>query len=315
MKNRVKSILAAIIVVTAIMVIFPAVALATNGSSFDLSEKDNGSITVYHISSSSMRVGVMTNGSENFFNYESGSRTSITLPANGGEVTVTIYGQVEGTTYAILDKVSFTVASTENAAAVKTIASFTTVKDMPLATTAAAANTTTAVSTANMVAVEIPAAYNRYLTSANEINFNMGDAISTKAAELTAGKATTQERAMAIYSFIAKNFSYDWDLYNAVVSGRVKTYTPNPNSILASRKGICYDISSLYSAMCRSVGIPTKLVKGNSKPAGGYHAWNSVFDAELNSWVSLDITLSLGKSVSSTSYKTIGSGYSVSSEI
>lgn len=170
--------------------------------------------------------------------------------------------------------------------------------------------------TAMLPLVSMAGQNDRFLGAGKEIAFSAGDAVSQKAAELTAGKSTTEAKAMAIYSYIVKNFSYDWDLYNKVVSKQITRYTPNPNSVLPSRKGICYDIASLYAAMCRSVGIPTKMVKGNAKVVGGYHAWNSVYDEAKGAWISMDLTTDMCyKKGAASSYRQIGSGYSVQSEV
>lgn len=153
-----------------------------------------------------------------------------------------------------------------------------------------------------------PAALTQYMLSSREISFSGDDIVAQKAAELTAGKRTTEEKAMAIYNYIISNFQYDWALYHAVLSGHVRTYTPNPQSILRAQKGVCYDIASLFAAMARSAGIPAAMVKGNCEPANGYHAWNSIYDGETGVWVSLDATLDLGGDIS-LKYKEIGSGY------
>ncbi|MDL2235768.1 transglutaminase-like domain-containing protein [Christensenellaceae bacterium OttesenSCG-928-L17] len=155
----------------------------------------------------------------------------------------------------------------------------------------------------------------RYLGAGKEISFKQGDAVSLKAEELTSGKKTTEEKAMAIYSYIVKNFSYDYNLYNKIVTKKVTRYTPNPNKILPSKVGICYDIASLYAAMCRSVGIPTKMIKGNAKIVGGYHAWNAVYDDATGKWISMDLTVDMCyKKGASSKWRSLGSGYTVKSE-
>jgi transglutaminase-like putative cysteine protease len=40
---------------------------------------------------------------------------------------------------------------------------------------------------------------------------------------------------------------------------------------------MCYDFSSLFASMLRSVNIPAKLVKGYGSKVEGYHAWNEVY--------------------------------------
>jgi Transglutaminase-like enzymes, putative cysteine proteases len=156
----------------------------------------------------------------------------------------------------------------------------------------------------------------RYLKADKEITFAAGDKVSQKAAELTAKSKTSQEKAMAIYSYIVTNYSYDYDLYNKIVSGKITRYTPQPNKIIDSRVGICYDIASLYAAMCRSVGVPTKMVKGNATIVGGYHAWNSVYDDATGKWMTMDLTVDMCyKKGASKTWRTLGSGYSVKSEV
>lgn len=65
-------------------------------------------------------------------------------------------------------------------------------------------------------------------------------------------------------------------------------YVPDVDETLQSRKGICYDFSSLLAAMARSVGVPTKLVKGYSDNAVGYHAWNEVYIGGSDKWFTID---------------------------
>jgi hypothetical protein len=55
------------------------------------------------------------------------------------------------------------------------------------------------------------------------------------------------------------------------------------------------------------------MIKGNSSSAGGYHAWNSVYDVESDSWVNVDTTLNLGSTFSA--YKVNGGGYSMTSSL
>ena len=141
-----------------------------------------------------------------------------------------------------------------------------------------------------------------HLTSNREVSFQTDDDVSLLAAELTKDKHTTEEKAMAIYNYIVSNFSYDWKLYEQVVSKQITRYTPDPNTALQAQKGICYDITSLYAAMCRSVGIPTKLVKGYVSTTKYYHAWNSVYDDAKGEWIAMDLTtdILLGKSASAS---------------
>ena len=147
-----------------------------------------------------------------------------------------------------------------------------------------------------LLSVSLPATAtgnNPYLRPNKEIVFKEGDHVQLLASELTAGKFTTEEKAMAIYSYIVTGFDYDWELYGQIVSKQITHYTPDANSVLKKQKGICYDIASLYAAMCRNIGIPTKMIKGYARNVRGYHAWNSVYDDTTDKWVSIDLTTDL----------------------
>ena len=96
-------------------------------------------------------------------------------------------------------------------------------------------------------------------------------AVVAKAAELCAGLETDLEKIQACYNYIRENVKYDYILAMTVETG----YLPDPDSTLASGKGICYDMASLLTAMLRSQGIYTKTVTGNLN-SNVYHAWNKV---------------------------------------
>ncbi|MDL2257944.1 transglutaminase-like domain-containing protein [Eubacteriales bacterium OttesenSCG-928-K08] len=156
----------------------------------------------------------------------------------------------------------------------------------------------------------------RYLSPGKEIAFTEGDALSQKAAELIEGKRTTEEKAMAIYSYIIENISYDYELYGKVTEKTINRYTPIPNDVLAKKTGISIDMASLYAAMCRSVNIQTKLVKGHCEIINGSHAWNEVYDESVRKWIALDITVDLFfQKGAATYWRPIGSGYESLSEV
>ena len=114
---------------------------------------------------------------------------------------------------------------------------------------------------------------NKYLQSIPTIEFNASMPCIVKAAELTASSSSTNERVTAIYNYVIANVSYDTPKSESTLTN----YSPNPESTYQTRKGICYDFASLFAAMCRSQGIPCKLVKGFCTGVSGYHAWNSVY--------------------------------------
>lgn len=115
--------------------------------------------------------------------------------------------------------------------------------------------------------------------------------VDETATALTDGLRTTEGKAMAIYRYISRYFKYDYELYEAVLAKEVTRYTPDPQRTLNARKGVCYDLAVLFAAMLHSQGIQVKLIKGHHN--GIYHAWNSVYDAEADRWVQLDVTMDL----------------------
>ncbi len=106
-----------------------------------------------------------------------------------------------------------------------------------------------------------------------------------KAAELCAGTDDDIEKIAAIFGYITDNVTYDYDMAATVQSG----YIPDPDTVLARRQGICFDYASLFAAMCRSMGIPTRLVIGYAA-TDIYHAWNEVYTEETG-WITPELLL------------------------
>ena len=94
---------------------------------------------------------------------------------------------------------------------------------------------------------------------------------------------------VAIHNYIAAHFTYDNEFAARVRSGEINNYTPETNQILVAQKGVCYDFSALFAAMCRSQGIPCAVAKGYL--SGASHAWNMVY---INGkWNAIDMTRSI----------------------
>lgn len=124
-----------------------------------------------------------------------------------------------------------------------------------------------------------------YLLPTQYINFADGDKCVYKAAELCAGKSGNIEKASAMFQYITENITYDKELAASVKSG----YVPDPDSTLERGKGICFDYASLFASMCRSQGIPAKLVMGYVR-GDVYHAWNEIYTSETG-WITVDLFL------------------------
>ena len=137
-----------------------------------------------------------------------------------------------------------------------------------------------------------------YLNAIQDIEWHTKQDAIIKAAALTKGLTTDSAKVKAIYTYITKNYKYDYDKAKNVTSG----YFPKVDDVFKKKIGICYDYSSLFAAMLRSQGIPTKLVKGYATPTGDvYHAWNEVY--VNGAWKVVDTTsdapsVQAGKTVS-----------------
>lgn len=125
-----------------------------------------------------------------------------------------------------------------------------------------------------------------FLESIQDIEFNDQSLAVIKAKALTKGMTKDVDKVKAIYNYVTQNYKYDYNKAKTVTSG----YFPNVDTMYTTKKGICYDYSSLVAAMLRSVGVPTKLVKGYSTPTKDiYHAWNEVFVD--GNWKVIDTTV------------------------
>lgn len=104
---------------------------------------------------------------------------------------------------------------------------------------------------------------------------------------------TDMDKVTAIYNYIAGHYTYDTKLANDITSGKVSKYIPDTAATLNSSKGICYDLASLFAAMCRSQDIPCTLTKGYA--GSSYHAWNKVNVS--GNWYQIDMTYAVTKRV------------------
>ncbi len=117
------------------------------------------------------------------------------------------------------------------------------------------------------------------------IEYDKNSACVKKGAELCAGAAGDIEKIAAIFSYVTENVTYDRQLAATVQSG----YVPNPDKTLKLKTGICFDYASLFAAMTRSQGIPTRLCVGYAA-TDIYHAWNEVYTPETG-WITPELFL------------------------
>ena len=100
--------------------------------------------------------------------------------------------------------------------------------------------------------------------------------------EICADCDTDEEKVNAIYEWMIHNFEYDYECEPFIQYFNVR-------KTLSKRKGICYDFSHLFAALCRSQNIPCYVVDGDKRDNAQYHhTWNRVyFDS---SWWNIDVT-------------------------
>ena len=134
-----------------------------------------------------------------------------------------------------------------------------------------------------------------------------------KAQELTKNLKDPLKKVKAVYDFVVGNLTYDKKKATTVQSG----YLPVLDTVLAEKKGICFDYASLMTGMLRSQGVPCKLVVGYAGTA--YQAWISVWSEDTGwidgaiyfdgvSWKRMDPTFASSSKQSSKIMEYIGDG-------
>lgn len=113
--------------------------------------------------------------------------------------------------------------------------------------------------------------------------------------EICSGVLTDGEKAKVAYTWILNNITYDYDC------NPFYQYS-NIDKTLRTKKGICYDIANLFTAICRSQNIPCYSIDGYLKTDYEYkHTWNRV--CIDGGWYNVDITADLTNSVPYGFYK------------
>lgn len=113
--------------------------------------------------------------------------------------------------------------------------------------------------------------------------------------EICSGALTDEEKAKAAYTWVLNNITYDYDC------NQVYQYS-NLDKTLQTKKGICYDIANLFTAICRSQNIPCYSVDGYRKDDYQYkHTWNRVYIG--GAWYNVDVTTDLTNSTPYGFYK------------
>lgn len=117
------------------------------------------------------------------------------------------------------------------------------------------------------------------------VNFSPDSQASKLALSIVPEDTSDVNALQALYDYVVKNVSYDYDLAENVDAG----YLPDVDRTLKTGKGICFDYASLMTAMLRNRDIPCKLQIGY---AGSIkHAWIDVY-IRSRGWVDKAIEFS-----------------------
>ena len=113
--------------------------------------------------------------------------------------------------------------------------------------------------------------------------------------EICATSCDDGEKAKLAYTWVLNNITYDYNC-NPIYQHS------DLDKTLQTKKGICYDIANLFTAICRSQNIPCYSIDGYLKTDYEYkHTWNRVYiDSE---WYNVDITADLTNSTPYGFYK------------
>ena len=135
--------------------------------------------------------------------------------------------------------------------------------------------------------IDIPATAFDYLEPSEKIDSNRS-AISNIASELVSGEDDSYVVVFNIASWIRQNVEYSLSTLTAGVSQKASW-------VLENKNGVCDEITTLFIAMLRSIGIPARYISGvaytnyNNINDFGPHAWAEVYFPGYG-WVPYDIT-------------------------
>ncbi|MBU2589259.1 MAG: transglutaminase-like domain-containing protein [Nanoarchaeota archaeon] len=138
----------------------------------------------------------------------------------------------------------------------------------------------------------IPFPYNNlkeeleYLEPTESIDIN--EDIKKQATEIIQGQTDYYKVTFKLGEWVQKNIKYN---LNTLTENAVQS----ASWVLKNREGVCDEITNLYIALLRSVGIPARFVAGqvysNLDYKFGNHGWAEVYFPEIG-WVPVDVTYS-----------------------
>ncbi|PIN76661.1 hypothetical protein COV17_01590 [Candidatus Woesearchaeota archaeon CG10_big_fil_rev_8_21_14_0_10_36_11] len=129
--------------------------------------------------------------------------------------------------------------------------------------------------------------YEEYILSTYTID-SEDPSIITKATELAEGEDDLFKVAFKLAEWVEMNVEYDLNTLTAQVSQKASW-------VLENKQGVCDEMTSLFVAMARSLGIPARFVSGISYTTSELfeenwqpHGWAEVYFPNIG-WLSFDI--------------------------
>ncbi len=134
---------------------------------------------------------------------------------------------------------------------------------------------------------DLDPSYSEYLLPREIIDIN--DEIRQKASELVQGEDDLYTAVFNIASWVEQNVEYNLSTITAEANQKASW-------VLDNRYGVCDEITSVFIALCRSVGIPARFITGISysninlqNNGWGPHGWAEVYFPGFG-WVPFDVT-------------------------
>jgi len=132
----------------------------------------------------------------------------------------------------------------------------------------------------------IPNEFSKYTESSEKII--MSRQISNKAAELVQNSEGVFEASFNLAKWVNENIAY-------LISPDTEGVVQDSEWVYNNKIGVCDEITTLFIAMTRSVGIPSRFISGMAftdiTKDFGNHAWAEVYFPEYG-WVPFDVTYS-----------------------
>ncbi|MGM5483960.1 MAG: transglutaminase-like domain-containing protein [Nanobdellota archaeon] len=129
--------------------------------------------------------------------------------------------------------------------------------------------------------------FKEYTKTTKKIDSN--DEIISTASAVASGKDDLFEVSQSIADWVTTNIQYD-------LSTITEDDTQKASWVMNNRKGVCDELSILFVAMMRSIGVPARMVSGISYTNSNLfsknwlpHSWAEVYFPD-NGWVPFDLT-------------------------